>query len=497
MTTVQAHWEKIQERVRELSTLGQVAQLLEWDQGTMMPTAGDGLRGAHLSVLSGLIHERLTDPALGDWLDAMTGQLDPVKTASVQKLRRRHTRATKIPTALVRDLTSAANDGFGAWLKAKEADDFRLFQPHLERLVDLRLEEVAHLGPAAHPYDHLLEDYDPGARTAELRPLFKRLSGELTNFLRAIEGLPGPDPLDTHFDLDGQSWLSEQVLKQIGFRMDAGRLDLAAHPFTVSLGPDDVRLTTRYDAHDLFSGLGSTIHEGGHGMYEQGLPQRWLGTGLDEAAGMAMHESQSRFWENTIGRSQPFMRWLSGLIDERWPQAQLSPERLYAAANRVAPSLIRVEADEVTYNLHIAIRFELELALIDGSLSVADLPDAWNSAYSDRLGITPTGPATGVLQDVHWSQGLFGYFPSYTLGNLYAASLRYRMEEDLPKMWDEVENGVFSSVLGWLHTHVHDQGHLQDAPELMRKIVGDRDPVNDLMQHIHTRHGALYGVAKW
>jgi len=494
MSTVQAEWANIQERMQELSTLNQVMQLLEWDQQTMMPAGGAPLRGAHLSVLSALIHERLTAPELGRWMDELTETDDPLTNAALRKLRRRRTRATRIPIQLVRKLTQAANAGFTAWVQAKEADDFALFQPHLERLVDLRSEQVSHLGPAAHPYDHLLDEYDPGARTADLRPLFARLSGELSDFIQSIEGHAGPAALEGSFDVDGQTWLSQQVLDKLGFRMNDGRLDLAAHPFTVSMGPNDVRLTTRYHADDLFSGLGATIHEAGHGMYEQGLPERWRGTWCDEAAGMAMHESQSRFWENTIGRSEPFCAWLCGFIQQRWPDKNITPSLLYGAANRVAPSLIRVEADEVTYNLHIGIRFELELALIEGKLAVRDLPEAWNEAYRDRLGVTPTSPATGVLQDVHWCQGIFGYFPSYTVGNLYAASLRFRMEEDLPQMWSEVHQGEFGSVLNWLHTNVHDRGHLLDAPDLFREIVGDRDPVADLMTHVRSRQGALYGV---
>jgi carboxypeptidase Taq len=494
MTAVQTDWDRIQARVSELTTLGQVVQLLEWDQQTMMPSGGAPQRGAHLSVLSGLMHERLSDPALSTWMAGVDAADDPVSRAAIRKIRRRHERATRIPVKLVRALTEAANAGFSAWLAAREADDFSTFQPHLERLVALRCEEVSHLGPAAHPYDHLLDEYDPGARTADLLPLFDRLSRRLSAFIAELDGRPGPAALTEHFDLEGQVWLSRQVLDRLGFRMDDGRLDLSAHPFTVAMGPSDVRLTTRYDENDLLSGLGGTIHECGHGMYEQGLPSRWAGTWLDEAAGMAMHESQSRFWENTVGRSLPFFGWLTGLIRERWPESKVTAESLYGAANRVQPSLIRVEADEVTYNLHVGIRFELELALIEGNLAVRDLPDAWNAAYEARLGIVPSGPANGVLQDVHWSQGIFGYFPSYTVGNLYAASLRYRMEEECPSMWDEIGQGQFEGVLRWLRTHVHDRGHLLDAPDLFREIVGTRDPVDDLMRHVRSRHGALYGI---
>jgi carboxypeptidase Taq len=482
-------------RVGELQALDEVAQLLEWDQQTMMPAGGAAHRGKHLAAISGLHHSRIADPAVGDWLSALTGTTDPVQTAAVRNLRRRHERAVRVPVDLVRRLAEASNAGFGTWLQAKASDDFSIFQPSLETLVELRREEVAHLGEAAHPYDHLLDLFDPGSTTAELQPMFARLSTALADFIREVSDHPGPAALDTNFDVEGQAKLSQYILNHIGFRTEDGRLDIAAHPFTVAMGTGDVRLTTRYQEEELLSGLGSTIHEAGHGMYEQGLPQRWAGTGLAQAAGMGMHESQSRFWENIIGRSLPFFRWMAPQMQQIWPDKAITAEALYGAANRVQPSLIRVEADEATYNLHIVIRFELELALLAGEIEVAELPEAWDAAYERVLGVRASGPAQGVLQDVHWSAGLFGYFPSYTIGNLYAASFRFQMESDLPEMWDEVRAGQFEGVLGWLRNKVHDRGHCQDAPEIFRAAVGDRDPVADLMAHLTSRHGALYGLS--
>jgi carboxypeptidase Taq len=257
------------------------------------------------------------------------------------------------------------------------------------------------------------------------------------------------------------------------------------------MGRNDVRLTTHLYEDDLLGGLTGTIHEAGHGMYEQGLPADLAGTSIAAAAGMGLHESQSRFWENVIGRSLPFFEWLVPLIKQHFPDDNLSPADWYGHANRVERSLIRIQADEATYNLHIIIRFELELALLSGELSVADLPDAWNAAYRDLLGVSPDSPNDGVLQDVHWSNGLFGYFPSYTIGNLYAASFRYQMQDDVPDMWTNVADGDFGPVLAWLRDKVHRHGHSLDAPDIFRAAVGDRDPVADLMAHLNERQAAL------
>jgi len=495
MANATTAWELMKGRVGELRALDEVAQLLEWDQQTMMPSGGASHRGKHLAAITGLQHSRIADTEVADWLNSLAETADPVQQAAVRNLRRRHKRAVKVPVDLVRRIAEASNAGFGTWLSAKSENDFSIFQASLETLVALRREEVAHLGAAEHPYDHLLDVYDPGSTTADLKPMFARLSEALSAFIREVGELEGPSPLAANFDVQGQAKLSRRILDSIGFRTMDGRLDIAAHPFTVAMGCGDVRLTTRYQENALLSGLGSTIHEAGHGMYEQGLPQRWVGTGLAQAAGMGMHESQSRFWENIIGRSLPFFRWMTPLMQQIWPGKGITAEALYGAANRVEPSLIRVEADEATYNLHIIIRFELELALLAGEIEAADLPEAWDAAYERVLGVRAPGPAQGVLQDVHWSAGLFGYFPSYTVGNLYAASFRFQMESDLPDMWEEVEAGHFEHVLGWLRDKVHDRGHEVDAPEIFKAAVGDRDPVIDLMTHLRSRHGALYGVS--
>lgn len=492
-------WDNLTARIRELDALGGANALLEWDQQTYMPPRAADARGEQMALLQRLYHERFTDPAVGGWLDQLEAAgLDATQVAAVRNLRRKYRRAVCLPTRLVEDLARARNDGFGAWVTAKQADDFSGFEAPLQRLLDLAREQAEFYRTAehAHPYDALLEDYDPGSTVAELRPMFDRLAGELGRFLAAVDGRPHPQGFAARLDLDGQKRLSQRVLRDMGYDMQGGRLDLAAHPFSTGIALGDVRLTTRYEEDNVLSGLGSTIHEGGHGLYEQGLPARLAGTWLNSAASYGLHESQSRFWENFIGRSLPFFRYLVPRMQAIWPELQVSAAQLYGAANRVERTLIRVEADEATYNLHIIVRFSLEVEIFSGKLQARDLPEAWTEAYRRIVGVVPPSARTGVLQDVHWSSGLLGYFPSYTLGNLYAASLAQCLLRDLPDLWDRVERGDFAPILGWLRGRIHDRGHTVDAPVIVRDVIGDRDPVSDLVDHLWSRHGAVYGVTR-
>jgi carboxypeptidase Taq len=494
MNKTDSAWSALKERISELESLGGVVQLLEWDQQTMMPAGGAEQRGAQLATITGLMHDKLADPQVGEWIDTLSEATDPLCQAALRNVGRDHNRAVKVPTRLVSELAQASNAGFGAWMTAREANDFEPFQPALEHLVHLRREEIDYLGSADHPYDNLLDQYDPGSTTAQLKPMFSRLGLELAQFLEDVSDRDGPERISGSWDVNAQKAFSDHVLAALGFRLKDGRLDASEHPFTVGMGTGDVRLTTHLYEDDLLGGLTGTIHEAGHGMYEQGLPKFKNGPGIARAAGMGLHESQSRFWENVIGRSLPFFKWLVPMIQSHFPNDKNSPEAWYGHANRVDRSFIRVQADEATYNLHIIIRFELELQLLSGQLCVADLPEAWNAGYTKLLGITPSDANEGVLQDVHWSNGLFGYFPSYTIGNLYAASFRYQMEHDIPDLWDGVARGEFAPVLTWLREKVHRHGHELDAPQIFENAVGDRDPVADLMTHLRGRQGPHYGL---
>ncbi|MFZ5481228.1 MAG: carboxypeptidase M32 [Myxococcota bacterium] len=490
-------WDELKARNEELDALGGAAAMLEWDQQCYLPPGAGAVRGHQSAVLGRIQHERFTDPRVGEWLHALDArELDEVRRASVRNLLRRWRRATCLPTELVEALTRARNEGFLAWCKAREADDFRLFEAPLQKLLDLTRETAHRYGWKDHPYDALLEDYDPGSTVAQLRPMFARLSTELNRLLDAVDGRPHPAGFSGRLDVDGQRRLSERVLADLGFDRQHGRLDVSAHPFTIGLAPEDVRITTHFHEDNFLASLGGTIHECGHGLYEQGLPTAWAGTALNRAASMGLHESQSRFWENFVGRSRPFCAYLLPRMQGIWPGLRVTVDELYAAMNRVERSLIRIFADEATYNLHIVARFELELGIVEGKLQAKDLPEAWDDAYRRNVGVVAKSAHDGVLQDVHWSSGLFGYFPSYTIGNLYAASMGARVREDVPDLWAQVERGEFGAVLGWLREHVHRRGHLKDAPELFRDAVGDRDPVRDLVDHLWSRQGALYGVRR-
>lgn len=487
-------WESLTTHMQRVERLSQIQALLHWDQQTQMPKHAAAGRGLQSAELAGVVHEMQTDPRVLQWIEAIEPGDDPVKSAAVRNLGRRVRRATALPAELVARRARLEAEGFTAWGAAKEADDFGLFAPVLTEIVEATKESAAAIDSERPAYDVLLEDYDPGTTQAMLTPMFARLREGLVELLGAVSDRPDPGPLDAPVPTASQLAWHRSVVERLGYDFDAGGMQLAAHPFTIRLGTADVRITTRVSENDVLSGLGGSVHEAGHAMYEQGLPTL-PGTGVNQAASMGMHESQSRFWENTIGRSLPFFRWAAPLLAEHTPGAP-DADAMYIAANRIRPGLTRVEADEVTYNLHVIVRYELEQALFSGQLTVADLPDAWNERYQALLGLTPPSARQGVLQDVHWCGGAFGYFPSYTLGNLYAASLGVAVQQALPDLWQQVEKGDFSGVLEWLRNEVHRNGHLDDSPALMAKVVGARDHVADLLDYLWGRHGAVYGVSR-
>jgi carboxypeptidase Taq len=479
----------------EIETLDGVAATLGWDEQTYMPKKAAGLRGGQMALLSRLTHERVTDPRIGDWLEGLDAN-DPLQKACARNLGRTYRRERRVPADLVDRLARVKSDAFQAWIEAKKVSSFAMFAPALEKLLSLSVERAKAIDDTRHPYEIVLEQYDPGTSVESLRAMFTRLRKGLVPLIGAIAAAPPLRSLDGSFAMDAQWALNRDVSRALGYDFDGGRIDPAEHPFSTGQGEGDVRITSHLHETDVLGGLGSTIHETGHALYEQGLPHRHASTTVREAASYGLHESQSRFWENYVGRSLPFARWLAGPFATHFPGAKVTPDQIFAAQNRVERSLIRVQADEVTYNLHIIVRFELELALFEGALKVKDVPEAWNERYREYLGVTPPDDARGCLQDVHWSAGLFGYFPSYTLGNLYAASLGKTMEKDVAGFWDRVEHGDFAPILAWLRKNVHDQGHLVEAPEIVKAAVGDRDHVEDLTDYLWTRMGEAYGVKR-
>ncbi len=489
-------WAALASHCAELDALRGTLQVLGWDQQTYLPAGGHKVRGDQMALLARLSHERLVDPAFHDLLQRLADEdLPSDRAAAVHNLRRTVERAIRVPPRLVEALSRAESEGFSAWAQAKSADDYAGFAPFLAHNVALKKEEAAAIDGDRHPYDVLLEPFDPGTTLATLRPLFHRLVEGLAPLIDAARGRPHPTAIDAEVPVAAQRALNTEVMTAVGFDLQAGRLDDSEHPFSTGIGQGDVRITTHLHEADLLGGLGSTLHEAGHGMYEQGLVRDWPGTTLDEAASYGLHESQSRFWENQIGRSLPFCRWLAPKVQQH-TGLHVSAEALYGASNTIRPSLIRVMADEATYNLHILVRFELEVALVEGALAVADLPGAWSEAYQRHLGLRPPNNRQGCLQDVHWSGGAIGYFPSYTLGNLYAARLAKALERDLPSVWDDVERGQFAPVLAWLRTHVHQHGHGQHAGAIVDAAAGPGDGVDELLDHLWSRHGALYGLSR-
>ena len=486
-------WEKLNDRMQEIGLLHGAQALLHWDQQTYMPPGGAAMRGAQNATLASLNHDRFTAPEVGEWLNILSeADLDDFHQASLRNLKRQRDREVRIPKELVLASAKASTDGFTRWMAAREAEDYALFVPALQTLVELSKAKIACLKTdEACGYDILLEQFDPGVTSAWLEPVFERMAKEINELLGELEQQKAPAELGGNWSIEGQKALSQDIVDALGFNLQEGRLDEAQHPFTIKMAPQDVRLTTHYYEADLLGGLGGTIHEAGHGMYEQGLPKDWFATGVGEAASLGLHESQSRFWENFIGRSFPFCKWLSKSIKVHFGK-EVSPETLFGASNRVERSLVRVMADESTYNLHIIVRFQLERALIDGDLSVQDAEAAWSDAYERIVGVRPTTPSEGILQDMHWSSGAFGYFPSYSLGNLYSASMGACLEASLPSLWKDVEAGDFSAILSWLRTHVHERGHMKDAPFLVKDAVGERDQVADLMAHLRGRLSQAY-----
>ncbi len=487
-------WNDLLSHMQRIETLSNISALLHWDQQTGMPQAAGKGRGEQSAMLAGMVHELHVDPRVQDWLAAVEPGDDRTKQAAVRNLGRVVQRATCVPTELVERRARLESEGFAAWIDARQSGDFDRFAPLLQQLLDASRERAQAISPDRDPYDVILEDYDPGTTRAHLTPMFARLRDGLHELVEAVRELPSPPPVRDAVPESVQLSWHRDLLDAMGYDFAAGAMAKAAHPFTIRLGPADVRITTRVLEDDVLSGLGGSVHEAGHAMYEQGLPDL-PGTGVGSAASMGMHESQSRFWENFIGRSRPFLAWAAErLADDGGPR--LDPEAMYRAANRIHPDLIRVEADEVTYNLHIIVRYELEQALFSGDLAVADLPDAWVERYRDLLGVDVPNVSRGVLQDVHWAHAAFGYFPSYTLGNLYAASFGVAIESEIPDLWEQVRRGHFATVLGWLRDRVHREGHHLDSPDLMRQVVGDRDHVDDLLAYLWGRHGALYGAER-
>ena len=489
---------QLKERLAQISDVSSANGLLMWDRQTYMPKGGVAGRAEQTATLSRIAHEMLVDAETGRLLEALD-QPDPSSEdgALVRRARREYEKATRLPGELVAEISRTTALAEPAWVEARERSDWSLFAPHLETILPLQREAAEHLGYEDHRYDALLDGYEPGAKKARLEKMFEELKTELVPLIRSISERDGEDreaPLHNAFDEKAQERFGEEVITRFGYDWDRGRQDRTVHPFCIGLTPGDVRITTRFDPGWLSPALFGTMHETGHALYEQGVDPAYARTPLSGGTSMGIHESQSRLWENLVGRSRPFWSHFYPGLQKAFPEAlgEFELEGFYRAINAVSPSEIRVEADEVTYNLHILLRFELEVALIEGSLSVSDLPSAWNAKMEEYLGITPENEATGALQDVHWSAGLFGYFPTYTIGNVLSVALFDEAISAYPAIPEQIAEGEFSTLLGWLRENVHRHGSRYYPDELIERVTGRPLDAAPYLKYLKNKFGQLY-----
>lgn len=494
------------EHHRETELLASCGSVLEWDEQVNMPREGAEYRARQVGLIAGLVHERATDPRVGGWLQELEGSAlaaDPQSDSAVnlREARRDYDRATKFTREFVEELSRVCSLAQKAWVEARAKQEFSHFLPWLEKIVALKREEAKTIGYGEGvPYDALLDTYEPGVTAKHIKEWFDPLRRDLVKLLQAIQGSsrkPRTELMESEFPIEQQRSFSKHAASLIGFDFNAGRLDEAAHPFCSTAGRGDVRLTTRYDRKHFPGAFFGTLHEAGHGIYEQGLPGgEAIGTPLSHAVSLGIHESQSRFWENFIGRGRPFWEYLFPQAQAVFPSALggVGLEDFLLAINAVAPSYIRVEADEVTYNLHIMLRFELEQKLIAGELQAADVPEAWNSAFARDFGMTPPNDAMGCLQDIHWSLGGIGYFPTYTLGNMCAAQFFRAISKDLGDLPGLIRQGKFGPIKEWLNEKIHRQGKREQCRKLVERVSGEALNPQSLVVHLREKFSELYGI---
>jgi carboxypeptidase Taq len=494
---------KLHQIDREYWHLEKAAAVLQWDQETNLPPRGVEDRSEQLALLQGIAHERLVSPETGRCLAELGSTVENPRGDEglpdldrdfLRVLRRAYDREVQLPADFVTAAARAEGLSQAAWVQARRNNDFAAFLPHLAAMIDVARKKSQYWGYSnANLYDGLLDIYEPGLPAADIDALFTPLRERLVALLRKISPSPDHAFLDQDYDIDAQTRFNHQLMDYIGFDRNRGRLDISAHPFTTSLGSDDVRITTRDFPKNLLSSVFSVIHESGHAFYEMGFPAELRGSCLAEGASMAVHESQSRFWENVIGRSRPFWNGLFPLLQHHFPQqlGSVSVDSFYRAVNQVRPSLIRVDADEVSYALHIILRFELEKQLISGELLPEDLPTRWREYSRRYLNLESETDADGVLQDVHWSMGAFGYFPSYALGNLYGLQIWERVQQDIPKIETALSTGNFKPIRVWLSEHIYHWGCRLTPSELLFKVTGEKLSAAPFLDYIETKYTAL------
>ncbi|MCE9644310.1 carboxypeptidase M32 [Candidatus Parcubacteria bacterium] len=494
----------LKEKLLEISYLGSAGAVLGWDQEVHMPEKGADARAIASSHLSSIVHGRLValddDQLLSNLKKEVDGKKLKGKDAIiVEETWRTYERERKLPASFVKEYSELVSKAQNVWAQARKKDDFKMFLPYLRRIVEMKRKEAAFISYKESPYDALIDSYEPGLSTRDASAMLGDLRDFLIPFLQEIKASKvKADPKKTKgkIPLGEQLAFNRMVAETMGFDFTAGRMDESTHPFTTAFHPHDVRITTRFREDDLLYSLGSTIHETGHALYEQGLPSEHFGTPLADAISYGVHESQSRLWENNIGRGIPFWKYFYPKLQKKFPKPfkALSFEEFMLILNEVKPSLIRTEADEVTYNLHIIVRFEVEKGMVEGTIDPKDLPKVWRAKMKEYLGIEVPNDTLGVLQDVHWSAGYIGYFPTYTLGNLYAAQWYAAMERDIPDLAKKIAKGELSVPREWLRKHVHLHGKTYKAADLLKRVTGEAPSSRFFIEYLQKKYGKLYSL---
>jgi len=494
------HYEEYKDITQKAADIQFASAVLGWDQEVYMPSKGFAYRGRQMATLATQAHEIVTSDSyanmlreLGNVNDLTQEQKDNVRLGleDLEKSR-------KLPSSFIDTITKQTSASYDAWLRARQENKYSIYEPELAKMIALKKQQAELYGYEAHPYDCLLDDYEKGATVAMLEPVFTMVKEQLPPLLAKIKAAQQVDNdfFHRHFPKQQQWDFSIEVLKKMGYDFEAGRQDYSEHPFTTSFAPDDVRITTRVDENNFASMLWSSIHEGGHALYEQGLPADEYGMPLGSAASLGIHESQSRLWENCIGRSKTFWTFFYPKLQQYF-SAQLGSVTLnefYKGVNKVHSSLIRTEADEVTYHFHVMIRYEIEKGLIEGKISTKELPEAWNTMYQKYLGISSPDDKQGILQDVHWSHGLFGYFPTYSLGSFYAAQFFEQAGKDINGLQAQVQAGEFGSLLHWLREHIHMHGRRYRSEELCKLATGRGLDFTSFMNYINNKYAEVYDL---
>ena len=491
---------KYKNALQKIADIKYASAVLEWDRETYLPKSGNDARGRQIATLNELAHERFTDDEVGNLLTELGGKnsLSANENRNVQLSKEDFNKSKKLPAAFVRKMSEAVNTSYHAWIKARRQNDFRIFQNPLQEIITLKKQEADLLGYEKHPYDALMNEYDKGLTVAITDNLFADLRPRLSALLQKIASKPQPDDafLHQHFDKTTQWETGMEILRKMGFDFDGGRQDISEHPFTTSFGSTDVRVTTRVDENDFSNMLWSCIHEGGHALYEQGLPKEEYGMPLGEYCSLSIHESQSRLWENCIGRGEAFWKHGYALIQQNFPaqMGTVNVSSFYKAINKVYPSLIRTEADELTYHFHVMIRYEIEKLLVEGSISAKDVPAYWNEHYQKYLGVIVPDDLRGCLQDVHWSHGSFGYFATYSIGSLYAAQFFAAIQKEFPGLMTEISLGNTEQVRQWLQKNIYAFGRYYHSEELCKQATGESLNSRYFMNYAKEKYTGIYSL---